>query len=238
MDEYEAEIRSLRESGGKSLSRRTMFTSPRGRSGGGASDLDSTLYLLGQDIGGESVSKAPAPISLANAVKLEAALFRPALQAACAEVAIWKAKAIENKMASLPPLSVPNFIGLGSSQPQDGDEASAPVSRMDSKLLQCKEELILATAQIRLAKATISVVDLTKCKTAAESASTSGKPSTRMQYPSSRKELREQRAKEKLATQRLEDAKSTARSCLSKLSGTSDLGGAWLLPFEMSTRVA
>ena len=205
-----------------------MF-SPKGKSGGGATDLDSTLSLLGQDVGGESISKAPSHTSLANALKFEAAMFRPALQAARTEATMWKAKTIENKIASLPPLSVPNCVALANIQPQDGEESTLPLSSMNSNLLQCKEELVLAASAVRLAKAAVSVVDLTKSKSAGVSSSTA----TRSACLPSRRELREHCSNEILALQRLEDAKFSARTWLFKLSGNSDLGGAWLLPFEM-----
>ena len=84
-------------------------------------------------------------------------------------------------------------------------------------LLQCKEELLLATAQFRLAKANVAVVDV--CKSKHSSAS---KPSFR-NVPS-RRQLGEQRRRDQLATKRLEDARFAALSLTSRLSGIADLG--------------
>jgi len=203
VDEYEAEIRALKETSGRMYSRRSMF-SPAGD----ADFLDSSLIsALGQE-GSESGSKIPMATS--SVIKLEAAVFRPALKMLCAEVGFWKGKVIENKFATLPPLIIPNVPVISSLlQPQEGEECP---STNAFNLLQCKEELLLATAQFRLAKANVAVVDV--CKSKHSSAS---KPI--FQNVPSRGQLREQRRRDQLATKRLEETRFAALSLTSRLSG-------------------
>ena len=139
VDEYEAEIRALKETSGRMYSRRSMF-SPAGD----ADFLDSSLIsALGQK-GSESGSIISMVTS--SLIKLEAAVFRPALKMLCAEVGFWKGKVTENKIATLPPLMIPNVPVISSLlQPQEGEECPSPNA---FNLLQCKEELLLASAQL------------------------------------------------------------------------------------------
>jgi hypothetical protein len=224
VDEYEAEIRSLKEAGGKSVSRRGGMFSPKGK-GASVSDLGHTLSLLGQDAVEGSGSKAAK--NEAAFLKLEASLFRPALREANADAAAWRAKSISRTMSSLTPLHVPTIpIRFTSGaqrqniQPQEG-QASAksqgePCDRK-SAMVRCKEELILASMQARLTMASTKLVDvvLHSSKDIAHS-------------KTSRSQLRAMRGEEANVTERLKVATSSARQRLMQISNDADIGeGVW-----------
>ena len=92
IDEYEREIRSLKEQksrGGSSRSnRRTSL------------DTDFSLASLG--ISSPSKSRQEATVF---SLSLESAFFRPALRDALSDASIWKAKTLSDKVSQLSPLS-------------------------------------------------------------------------------------------------------------------------------------
>jgi hypothetical protein len=134
VEEYESEIRFLKDAkspkGRSRTPRRTYTEHLRERSRSG-DDL--------QGMASESSSGA-----------FEAALFRPALQAARKDAAQWKAKATISALLELPPLTLPTTM------PNVEEEKS---SEDDPNPLM---ELSSALSSYRLETASIRVVDITK----------------------------------------------------------------------------
>lgn len=216
VDEYESEIRVLKEQGGKMLSRRALWSPNKITLG--EPDLDSSLVSASRQGSGDSRPRAIVPVvPTTSNISLEAAVFRPAIKMLCAEIVLWKEKAFKNKLTSLPHLLLPHYTSTSVLQPQDGEN---PQNINNSIIADCREELILASAQIRIALATVSIADISRHKDTLPHG----------QVLSSRKLLREQWRINKLFTQRLKKAGFAAQSCLSKFSGTLDFGGVWPLP--------
>eukprot|EP00566_Odontella_aurita_P003324 CAMPEP_0113548030 /NCGR_PEP_ID=MMETSP0015_2-20120614/12676_1 /TAXON_ID=2838 /ORGANISM="Odontella" /LENGTH=1474 /DNA_ID=CAMNT_0000448633 /DNA_START=17 /DNA_END=4441 /DNA_ORIENTATION=- /assembly_acc=CAM_ASM_000160 len=142
-------------------------------------------------IGADVSILASAPKALA----LEAALFRPALSAARSDASKWKAKSIEDTILGLPPLSVPK---LGRTV-------------AESEGLNCSEELLRASSQLRLARASFTVVDL--------STPSLNQP-MRGRKTQSRVQLQMEMQKSSAAFDRLQEATCDAHDLLSKLSST------------------
>ena len=141
VDEYEREIRSLKDPrGGKGRGAGSKKTPKKG--GSADFDLQSSLSKLGQ---ASSADTSGSTGSLAKTVALEAALFRPALKSARADASTWKAKAIESSIMNLPPLNV-------------------SIPSMSRDVERFTEEISLANNEARLAKASFRVVDLTKVR--------------------------------------------------------------------------
>ena len=101
VDEYEAEIRTLKDP--KTPRGRGMSTPKRGTM---HSDYGRRTPG-GMGAGGSGFDMGGAEVSQATVVAMEAAFFRPALEAARKEASAWKANAFVTAMGSLPPLDVP-----------------------------------------------------------------------------------------------------------------------------------
>ena len=134
VEEYESEIRFLKDtkSPSKSMARgpRRSYTSDALRESRSGGDLQAIT-------------------SEAHAGAFEAALFRPALQAARRDAAHWRTKATISTLLELPPLTVPKLEEEKSAD--DGDYDMSPFLQLSSAL-----------ANYRTQVASIKVVDLTK----------------------------------------------------------------------------
>jgi len=168
--------------------------------------LEFSLAKLGKDVG----SDLGSPDTLARTVALEAALFRPALRTAKSDAAMWKARSVDASMMSLKPLSVPKTIGsIISSGGNDNDQSSDATN--------CAHKLSLASSQARLAKASFSVVELSR----------SNNESSRSKDPrlQSRLQLRRERYKNEVTIKRLEEVSSEARHLISNISAAAGISG-------------
>ena len=159
-DEYEKEIKSLKD---KSRTPRVARQAsgritPKKQS----SALDIDLFGSATKPGGSS----SRDITL-ESISLETALFRPALASATQSASYWKAQSMGSALSKLPPLNV--YL---ESQRAKG----------------CAKELVLARNEVRLAKASVSIVDLSKTDI------------------SPRSQLKELKQKELIAESRLHDA--------------------------------
>lgn len=222
VDEYEREIRTLKDS-----NRRTP-----GRKGG---QLHTPRKAMSLDVDFASVSSiSPAtsrghpstpgehtePFSLARNASLEAALFRPALRSARNEAATWKARVVEKTMLNLPPLFVPKVLGPSSNEEkkEEGDDTdgggfvfegpsdSKPSPLMDGA--RYAEQLFLAAADVRMQKASTTVIDLSKV---------TGKMN------SSRDQLRKEMMDHESTIARLEETALAARHLLANFSSSTNI---------------
>jgi len=167
VEEYESEIRFLKDakSPAKGRTPRRSFAPERER-------VRSSEDL--QAMGSE-----------AQSVAFEAALFRPALQAARRDAAHWKAKATISTLLELPPLNVPKIQQEEEKTPDDDD--ISPIFELSSAL----SNYLSQTASIK-------VVDVTKTSSTV----------------SPRAELYSMVMKKASASQHLDEAAASARQWL------------------------
>ena len=163
VDEYEKEIRTLKEKSRTPRVSRQVSGRITPKKSSSVVDLESTLSQFGSATKTGGVSSRDIML---ESISLEAALFRPALAKATQSASYWKARSMGSALSKLVPLNVQ------SKSQRDRDYY---------------EEITLARNEVRLAKASFSVVDL----------------STDV---SSRIQLKQQREKEHLAQSRLHDA--------------------------------
>ncbi|KAL7481026.1 hypothetical protein ACHAW6_006708, partial [Cyclotella cf. meneghiniana] len=180
-EEYEKEIRTLKDkSRTPRVSRQASGRLTPKKSS--AIDMESTLSQFGQGSGAK-VGGVSSRDLLLESISLEAALFRPALASATRSASYWKAQSMGSALSKLAPLNlhksrdVSNLETVGV---RDGDVYSEK-----SRLV---EEVNLAKNEVRLAKASFSIVDLSKTDI------------------SSRRQLNEQKQKVRSAECRLHDA--------------------------------
>merc|ERR1712194_819723 len=189
-EEYEKEIRSLKDKSRPSRGVRTAGgrVTPKKNT----MDFEATLNQLGQASGSKSAGTSRDV--LLESISLETALFRPALSSAVQSASYWKSMAIGSALSKLAPLNVP--VPAHSVPSVAGSEAR---SGLDNLLSHCghnsstqahrnMEELALARNGARLAKASFSIVDLSKS------------------YISPRTQLQKERQKEQGAQSRLQKA--------------------------------
>jgi len=141
-DEYEKEIKSLKDKSRPSRGVRTAGGRVTPKKS--PMDLEATLNQL------SSASKSTANSSsrdvLLESISLETALFRPALGTAVQSANFWKTKAMGSALSKLSPLNVPT---------------SEKVQTVDAKNeTQLLNELALAQNEARSTKASFSIVDL------------------------------------------------------------------------------
>lgn len=143
VDEYEKEIRSLKDQRGKS-SRRNAPSSASKK--GVGSDNDYNLASLGISSPQNKSSQQDFISATKNALLLESALFRPALKDALSDASMWKAKVVSEKLSAMPPLNV-SLRPLISNQ---------------------HNQLILACADYRRAKTNMNIISLKSSSTKAD----------------------------------------------------------------------
>lgn len=162
-DEYAKEIRMLKDKSRTSRGVRTAGTrnSPKKSS---TMNLEATLTQLGQSSTLNSTGSTSRDILL-ESISLETALFRPALSSAMQSSSYWKAKAMGSALSKLAPLNV--SIAAHSFPTSTGDEARHILGDLFSlqnlrNPIEMEDEIGLARNQLRLANASLSVVDLSK----------------------------------------------------------------------------
>jgi len=192
-EEYEKEIRSLKDKSRPSRGVRTSVgrISPKKS----PMDLEATLSKLGQAAGSKSAGASSRDVLL-ESISLETALFRPALGSAVQSANYWKSKAMGSALSKLSPLNVtiaaqsfPSSIGNEARTVLDDQLSQGGVNAMDRT--DRIDELTLARNEARLAKASFSIVDLSK------------------KDVSSRAQLHENQQKERVAQLRLQAATSS-----------------------------
>mmetsp|Transcript_9832 Transcript_9832/g.20796 ORF Transcript_9832/g.20796 Transcript_9832/m.20796 type:complete len:1542 (-) Transcript_9832:119-4744(-) len=195
-EEYEKEIRSLKD---KSRPSRGV------RTGGGrvtpkksAMNFEATLNQLGQAAGGAKSAASSSRDVLLESISLETALFRPALSSAVQSANYWKTKAMGSALSKLAPLNVP--VARQSMPSSTGSEAMEILNDLighgglyatKNQANHNMEEVVLAKNEVRLAKASFSIVDLSNNEV------------------SSRTQLDEERQKEHTAELRMQKAASS-----------------------------
>ena len=189
--EYEKEIKLLKDKSRPSRVRQTVGGRPTPRKSS-SMDIEATLNQLGQAVGSKSGGSSSRD-ALLESISLETALFRPALASATQSANYWKAQAMGSALSKLAPLNV--SVTAHSTPSSMGDEARQIVDNLFKKEERsvknessCIGDLSLARNEVRLAKASFSIVDL-----------------TRNEIPS-RAHLHEEKRKEKKAELRLQDA--------------------------------
>jgi hypothetical protein len=136
VDEYENEIRALKDFKSPSKGSRSRAT-PR-RAVTSVADTSSS-YGRSQTVSEESETYSGA---------LEATLFRPSLQRALKDAAFWKASVVRESLSNLAPLPIAKGLkGFDDQESENGDDLV---------------ELTLALADYRFAMASTSLVDLTR----------------------------------------------------------------------------
>ena len=136
VEEYEGEIRFLKDA-----------KSPKGRQARTPRRSYADQLRERSRSGDDLESMAPQGSSGA----FEAALFRPALQAARRDAAQWKAKATISTLLELPPLVVSSSPTPVTEETKSADEDPAPLLDLSSAL-----------ASYRMETASVRVVDITK----------------------------------------------------------------------------
>lgn len=191
VEEYESEIRFLKDtkSPNKSRSRTPRRTF-------GAEHLRETSRS------GDALQSMSGEI---NSGAFEAALFRPALQAARRDAAHWKAKSTISTFLELPPLNVPVLKDGG--EEKTADEDLSPLFQLSSAL-----------ANYRQQTASMKVVDLTKPRAG----------------PSPRAELYSMVKQKASAAHRLDEAAAFARQWMEQqrvpnMAPSTSVGGAPLV---------
>lgn len=183
VDEYENEIRSLKDfKSPKSVKGRSSMSSR-------ASPFMSPGFSAAK---GTPVGEALPEASAAAIGALEAALLRPALEAARQDASRFKAHSMAAALSSLPPLDLVAPTSAGANESKPLDELEGLVSALSQ-----------ARSEVRMEKASFAVVDLSKS------------------VKSPRQTLLESRVKTFTAERKLADAVSATERYLSDKQGTS-----------------
>ena len=192
-NEYEKEIKSLKEKSKPSRGVRTA--GGRSTPKKAPMDLEATLNQLGQASNSKTASSSSRDVLL-ESISLETALFRPALGSAVQSANLWKAKAMGSALSKLSPLNVSTAAQSlpsatsGIADPKALDDLLSKGNSNVQNHPQILNELALAKNEARTAKASFSIVDLSK------------------RDVSSRAQLNEEQQKERMAEMRLQNATS------------------------------
>jgi hypothetical protein len=176
VEEYENEIRFHKDA--KSPQAKRTSRTPRRGYDRGYSDIGDRSRS-GDDL--------QALASSTGVGAFEAALFRPALQAARRDAAQWKTKATISSLLELPPLNVPGAPSSSSEEEKTMDDDRNPFLQLSSAL-----------SLYRLETASVKVVDISKCTP----------------LKTSRAHLHETMRKKASAADRLDQAAAAARQWL------------------------
>jgi hypothetical protein len=176
VEEYENEVRFLKDAKSPQ-GKRTGRTPRRG--------YDRAYTNIGDRTSSSDDLQALASSTGVGA--FEAALFRPALQAARRDAAQWKTKATISSLLELPPLNVPGTPSSSSEEEKTMDDYRNPFLQLSSAL-----------SLYRLETASVKVVDISKCTPA----------------KTSRAHLHETMRKKASAADRLDQATAAARQWL------------------------
>jgi hypothetical protein len=143
VDEYENEIRALKDFKSPKSTRRTSMSSRA------SPFMSPSFSAKGTPSGGGS----GGPLTEAAIGALEAALVRPALEAARQDASRYKAQTVAAALSSLPPLNV--------TTPSMNREESKECDLMN-ELESLVHALSEARSQVRMQKASVRVIDLSK----------------------------------------------------------------------------
>ncbi|KAL3798689.1 hypothetical protein HJC23_004440 [Cyclotella cryptica] len=180
-DEYEKEIRALKDkSRTPRVSRQASGRLTPKKSS--AVDIEATLSQFGQGSGAKSGGVSSRDLLL-ESISLEAALFRPALASATQSASYWKARSMGSALSKLAPLNVQKSRNVSNLEAVGVCDSDGYIGK--SRLV---EEVTLARNEVRLSKASFSIVDLSEADI------------------SSRRQLFEQKQKVRVAERRLHDA--------------------------------
>jgi hypothetical protein len=152
-EEYENQIRSLKDKNPTSRSRLRQSVTPKK-----PIDIEAAINQLGT--GSKSGGTSSRDVLL-ESISLETALFRPALRSATQSANYWKAKAMESALSKLKPLNVP--VKASTMPSFIGDSFTGDLQKRE-ELLRFEEEMALACNELRLVKASVGIVDLSKAK--------------------------------------------------------------------------
>ena len=145
VDEYENEIRALKDFKSPKSARRTSMSSRA------SPFMSPSFSVKGTPAGGGE------PLTEAAVGALEAALVRPALEAARQDASRYKAQAMAATLSCLPPLNV----GIPTSMNREESKECDSMNELESLVHALSE----ARSQVRMQKASVSVIDLTKTYT-------------------------------------------------------------------------
>jgi len=143
-EEYASQIRSLKDKNPKPRSRMRQSVTPK--------KSIETEAIIGQLGTGNKSSGTSSRDVLLETISLETAMFRPALSSATQSANYWKAKAMESALSKLTPLNVATKTS----------PMPLPMGQRREEWSHSADEIDLAFNEMRLAKATFGVVDLTK----------------------------------------------------------------------------
>jgi len=197
-DAQAKEIKMLKD---KSRTPRGIRQGASGRVTPKKSSIEETLSQFGQASASKAGGAASSTDLLLESISLETAVFRPALCSATQSASYWKARAMGSALSKLTPLNVPAKPQASSTS----TDVQALFGRDEESIankFRCMEEVALASNEVRLAKASFSIVDLTDT------------------YVSSRNQLNKERQKENVAESRLYDATMKYISYQSKINGS------------------
>ena len=208
-DEYEREIRSLKDS--------NHHKSPRA-SKGMHSRTDSSPDKLGLGSPQHHTHSHQH-----DSLSLEASLFRPALRLARSDASMWKSRAINDILLKLPPLRI-----RANQSARTNINGSTSTDFFD-ELMSLRRKLILANAEVRRVKASVTITDLSNKK--GEERSLSREQANRTGAVGCRRRQKqlynEKNDEASTAILRLEEASSTARHALAQLPSRN---GAVMIP--------
>eukprot|EP01082_Thalassiosira_pseudonana_P000215 g167.t1 g167 contig1:411927-416535(-) len=197
-DAQAKEIKMLKD---KSRTPRGIRQGASGRVTPKKSSIEETLSQFGQASASKAGGAASSTDLLLESISLETAVFRPALCSATQSASYWKAQAMGSALSKLTPLNVPAKPQASSTS----TDVQALFGRDEESIankFRCMEEVALASNEVRLAKASFSIVDLTDTDV------------------SSRNQLNKERQKENVAESRLYDATMKYISYQSKINGS------------------
>jgi len=234
VDEYEREIRSLRE---PQSHQKTSSKSGRRRSNMNSKNIDtdfSSLAKLGlvSPQQRQSSQQNQHDGSATRMLSLEASLFRPALRLARSDASMWKSRAIDDVLLKLPPLGIRTTKQLSSSpiknHDNDGYNGHGGPTTTIEELVILRRNLILANAQVRRVKATVSITDLTHNKTMMTTTTNDSNSRPQQRKPLQFYDSKDDNDEAFMAMERLEEASSTARYALAQFPSRN--GGAVMIP--------
>lgn len=187
VNEYEREIRLLKEQQKpKAVGKRGMQSTPRKTLSLGT---DFSLAKLGL-----GSPQKPQQASATELLSLEASLFRPALRSARSDASMWKSKAVKDDLLKLPQLRI------------------SPQNANNFEVLNSRKKLILANAEVRRVKATVTILDLSKIKNKNLDSQT-----VSIFEAQSKLQILNEKLKASSAMNRLEEASNNARQVLRQI---------------------
>ncbi len=177
VDEYERGIRNKKESS----KLRGSVSRMKGQTPRKSVAFESEISLSKLGVGSsESFGAQQYQQSASKGLSLEAAFYRPALRAARSDAVAWRVKTMEQSISKMEPLVLSDASKI-------------------SDLSRCSQELLMASNQTRLDKASVRILDIKHAR-----------------RPRARIQLQEEQ-KLQSSLERLREASLLARQCFAKL---------------------